>query len=44
MKKKLQIKNFLKKDSPFLSDKTVWKKKLTLIEKDEIVESDINTA
>ena len=42
---KLQIlKLFGRPLNRFLSDKIVSKKKLTLIEKDEIVESNINTA
>ena len=37
-------KTFWKTMKPFLSDKTVSREKITLIEKDEIVESDSNTA
>ena len=37
-------KTFWKTTKPFLSDKTVSREKITLIEEDESVESDSNTA
>ena len=42
-KKVTDNKTFCKTIKPFLSDKIVSTEKLTLIEDDEIVESDINT-
>ena len=43
-KKVTDNKTFWKTIKPFLSDKIVSREKVTLIEEDEIVESDINTA